>query len=221
MAGETPTLEREIRQFWINKKCVDPEIVFTSTACALYPTPGLNINDIKLVYGQFIESWNGSSYTVPSHNAEKNVTHLVKEVIRATITDGQAIGDLDSLSTQMTALGITYESLPVTKAITAETVIPNAGERAQLPEITLQERINHARQTAFAKFVEETHSFESAKRRADLARQQAIQQSIASTPALDIGAIPSAEPVVLPLAIDYQYQNEDPSTADSIIEGLD
>jgi hypothetical protein len=202
MAGETPTLEREIRQFWIGKRVADTEDVFTSTACALYRSQLSGVDEIRLNYSKFIESWNTSSYTIPSHDAEQNVAYFLKGIIRGFVMSNQAMSDFSSIAPQMAALGITYENLPVTKAITAETLIPNATDRGQLAPAALKEQVDQARQEAFMGFVSGTYAIESVKKQADQARQMISLQLTSS--------IPSAEPPSQPLlATEYNQQSQE------------
>ncbi|MBY0501911.1 MAG: hypothetical protein K2P93_07930 [Alphaproteobacteria bacterium] len=180
MVGETPTLERAIRHFWIEKRMsAEPEEVLISTACALYRSQEIGgADEIKLVYHKFIEAWNGSSYTAPSDSPEHNVEYFLKGIIRGFVMNGQNVSDFEVIAPQMVALGITYENLPVTKAITAEAVVPNVQERGQLVPANLQKKINEARQTEFMKFVKGTYQVEILKQQADQARMVSLQAPI-------------------------------------------
>ncbi|MBX9621643.1 MAG: hypothetical protein K2X28_06425 [Alphaproteobacteria bacterium] len=204
MAGETPTLERTIRQFWIDKRVAETEDVFTSTACALYRSELSGVDEIKLNYRKFIESWNGSSYAVPSLDTEKNVEYFLKGIIRGFVMNNQIMSEFSSISPQMAALGITYENLPVTKAITAETLITNSADREKLAPAALKEQVDRARQEAFMGFVTATYAIESVKKQADDARQISLH-------------IPSALPAPstpLPLMIEY-HKDPDQGHGDS------
>lgn len=190
MAGETPTLEREIRQFWIDKRLADnPEEVFISTACALYCSKEVNgVDEIKLNYRKFTETWNSSSYTVPSHDAEQSVEWFLKGIIRGFVMNNQVMGSFKDIESQMAPLGIAYENLPVTKAITAETVVPNVAERGDLTPMALKERIDQARQETFMNFVEHTYKFEFLKKQLDQVRSTKFQAppALSTTPVLMI-----------------------------------
>ncbi|MBL8676372.1 MAG: hypothetical protein JNJ47_02960 [Alphaproteobacteria bacterium] len=200
MAGETPTLERTIRQFWINKRVDNPEDAFISTACALYRSQQISgVDEIKLNYRKFTDAWNSGSYTVPSHDAEQNVEYFLKGIIRGFVMNNQAMDNFKHIESQMAALGITYENLPVTKAITAETVVPILSEREELAPTVLKERVDKTRQVAFMGFVESFYKIETLKKGVDQNRLTGFQ-------------VPSALPAVslqLPLlAIEYHQQGD-------------
>ena len=201
MAGETPTLERTIRQFWIDKRNADnPKEAFISTACALYRAEKVSgVNEIKLNYRKFIESWNSSSYTVPSHDAEQNVEYFLKGIIRGFVMNGQELGEFTSIALQMAALGITYDNLTVTKAITEETVVPKADEREQLSPAVLKERVDQVRQEAFMAFVKGTYNFETFTNNANEQRQLILKSmpsaALASSPFLAIGDLKGSDTV--------------------------
>lgn len=177
MAGETPTLERTIRQFWIDKRVADnPEEAFISTACALYRAEQLSgVDEIKLNYRKFIESWNNSSYTIPSHDVERNVEYFLKGIIRGFVMNNQSMSSFDSIAPQMAALGITYENLPATKVVTADSVIPDVNARGLLTPVALKEQVDKVRQEAFMGFVTDTYKIEALKKQADQVRQLSIQ----------------------------------------------
>lgn len=177
MAGETPTLEREIRQFWIDKRVTEnPEEAFISTACALYRSEQVSgVDEIKLNYRKFTDAWNSSSYTVPSHNAEQNVEYFLKGIIRGFVMNNQVIDRFEGIEAHMAALGITYDNLPVTKAITAEKVIPDVNTRGQLTPAALDQQVVQARQEAFMGFLTGTYRIESLKKQADQARLTSLQ----------------------------------------------
>jgi hypothetical protein len=185
MAGETPTLERAIRQFWLDKRVVDVEEVFTSTACALYRSQLSGVDEIKLNYNKFISNaWNPSSYTIPSLDVGKNVEYFLKGIIRGFVMNGQSMSTFDSIDPHMAALGITYENLPVTKAITVK----------KLPEDTHEARLAQARQEAFMDFVESIHSLETLKKQTDQVRLTSLQVP---------SALPAVESHPTLLAIEY------------------
>lgn len=190
MVGETPTLERTIRQFWIDKRLGDDsEEVLISTACAFYRSQELrSADEIKLAYRKFIGAWNGSSYTVPSHNAETNVECFLKGIIRGFVMNSQSMKDFEIIAPQMVALGITYENLPVTNAITAETVIPDVSSRSQLPPAELQKQVDEVRQKEFMRFIQAIYEIENLKVQANQARLVSLKDTLAlpSTPLLAI-----------------------------------
>ncbi|MDI9635901.1 hypothetical protein QM565_08900 [Geitlerinema splendidum] len=177
MAGETLTLERAIRQFWIDKRVTDnPEEAFISTACALYRSQQVSgVDEIKLNYRKFTDAWNSSSYTAPSLDAEKNVEYFLKGIIRGFVMNEQAMDSFEDIETHMAALGITYENLPVTKAVTAETVIPDVSAREQLAPAALKEQVDQARQVAFMGFVASIYKIETLKKGVDQARLTSLQ----------------------------------------------
>jgi hypothetical protein len=201
MVGETPTLERTMRQFWIDKRLGDdPEEVFISTACALYRSQELKgADEIRLAYRKFIGAWNGSSYTAPSSNPEQNVEYFLKGIIRGFVMNSQVMSDFQVIAPQMVALGITYDNLPVTKAITADKVIPDGQARGQLAPVDLQGKIDEARQNEFMKFIQATYEIESLKKQANHARMVSLQSPL---------ALPSSAPSSLP-AIEYQKPHDD------------
>ncbi|MFY0022505.1 hypothetical protein ABTQ05_21490, partial [Acinetobacter baumannii] len=79
----------------------------------------------------------------------------------------------------MVALGITYDNLPVTKAITADKVIPDGQARGQLAPVDLQGKIDEARQSEFMKFIQATYEIESLKKQANHARMVSLQSPLA------------------------------------------
>jgi hypothetical protein len=201
LAGETPTLERVIRQFWIDKRVVDIEEVFTSTACALYSSQVEGVDEIKLNYRKFTTAWNSSSYTVPSLDAGKNVEYFLKGIIRGFVMNGQSMSNFDLIAPQMAALGITYKNLPATKAITVD----------KLPQETRKARVAQERQEAFMGFVGAIYDIESIKKQADQARAQARLTSLQSA-----SSIPSADPASPPLlAIEYYPSDASPSVGEN------
>ncbi|MBX9786419.1 MAG: hypothetical protein K2Y08_03670 [Alphaproteobacteria bacterium] len=203
MSGETPTLERTIREFWIDKRVSDnPEEAFISTACALYRSQQVSgVDEIKLNYRKFTDAWNSSSYTVPSHNAGQNVEYFLKGIIRGFVMNEQAMDSFEVIETHMAALGITYENFPLTKAITAKTVITKEDERELLTPAVLQQQVDKARQLAFMGFVESTYRIETLKKQADQARLTSLQ-------------VPSALPAPHSLlAIGYEPHHDNSSSA--------
>ena len=164
IVGETPTLERAIRQFWADRRLLDdPEEAFVSTACALYEAE-LEVDEIKLAYRRFIEAWNGSSYTEPSVDRLKNTQRLLTGLIRAFVRSEIVFCNLD---TQLVALGITYEDLPVTNGITLELVVPDVNQRSQRSVADLQQVVLDAREVAFRQLVSDTRRMEEMKKRAN------------------------------------------------------
>lgn len=179
VGGETPTIEREIREFWLKRKVTDVEEIFTTTASVLYSSTQLSGFEIRYHYNKFIESWNNSSRTVVSRDMEKNNEYFLKGIIRGFVMNKQDISDFesdfDAIALQAAAQGITYDNFPLTRAITEETV----------------------RQADFKKFVEGTYKIESLEKQAYQARRLL---SLQSQPA---SSIPSALPAASYPAIEH------------------
>lgn len=165
IVGETPTLERAIHDFWAGHRLLDnPEEAFVSTACALYNAQ-LDADEIKLAYRRFIETWNGRSHTVISLDGPTNTEYFLKGIIRGFVRSGGELSDSNVLDTELIALGITYENLPVTNVITSEIVIPDASQRAQKSQAAIQQVVFQAREVAFRQFVTDIYSMEQIKKK--------------------------------------------------------
>lgn len=171
LAGETPTLARAIRHFWIeNQYGQKPEDAFTSTACALYLSSYMRgVNQITQGYREFVEAWNGSSSTKHSLDAEMNQTHFLHGITRAYVLAKVPINE--AFAKHVLALGFDLEKYPATKLITKDTILKdNPGLAANLLDAKIQEARN-------AKFLEEAkkiYDFENTVYAADQHRLQLI-----------------------------------------------
>ena len=194
IVGETPTLERAIHDFWAGHRLLDnPEEAFVSTACALYNAQ-LDADEIKLAYRRFIETWNGRSNTVISLDGPTNTEYFLKGIIRGFVRSGGELSNSNVLDTELIALGITYENLPVTNVITSEIVIPDASQRAQKSQAAIQQVVFQAREVAFRQFVTDIYSMEQIKKKADDSRQQRGRALPSSPQLLAIEGRPSVDP---------------------------
>ncbi|MBS0271161.1 MAG: hypothetical protein JSR85_00760 [Proteobacteria bacterium] len=184
MVGETPTLERTLRGFWLGRKFTNPEIPLTSTACALYLSPEIGgIEAVKESYRRLVVSWNSSSKTEHSIDEGKNLEYFLTGVLRAFVKRGKAIGQEDQFLEYMRALSIDPEALPVTRVITSETVIPDANERSQVTEASLKGRVTVERQRVFMRYVQDSYNREQLTHQVDEIRRTEFASASAALPA--------------------------------------
>ncbi|HUX79529.1 MAG TPA: hypothetical protein VMW10_07310, partial [Alphaproteobacteria bacterium] len=145
LVEETPTLERALRQFWIDMREADePDQALTSTASALYLYKDQigGVAGVKTAYRKFVKAWNSDSWTVHSTDAEKIHESFVRGLIRGFVKDKKNVNNFAEMGAYLKAFGIDYENLPITKTITAESV---AEKGENVKDVTLR-RIEEARQ---------------------------------------------------------------------------
>jgi len=175
--GETPTLARDVREFWVTKyKIIDPEIALTSTACALFLTPELKVDSIIQYYKEFLIAWNSSSDTEPSLDDGTNLEYFVRGILRGLVKSNKVIPTRENVLVLLNGFEIKLADFSVTKMITAESVVPNAEERQGLTQAALAERVEEQRKAIFMDFVTATTKIELDKLEANNVRKALLSK---------------------------------------------
>lgn len=212
LAGETPTLEREIRKLWIdNKYGPNPEDALTSTACALYLSPHMKgVDQISQTYRNVVESWNGSSYTTKSADSGLNLEYFLRGLVRAYVIRGLPVDK--SFASQVFSLNVDLGTLPATKSITSAQVIENNKE---IVATDLESKLKELRQTKLLEYVQNVYNLEMDKHQANEARQRLIANNTTTTTTTTIEN-GNSEPNLAMSMIEYKRDNSD-SFVESVV----
>jgi hypothetical protein len=173
--GETPCLERSLRDFWMDKGThakEDADEILISTACALFLSDDIQgTAEIKHMYRRFLAKCNGSSYLPHSNDDSHNDELLIRGIIRGYAMKLGNKVDINNISASMIGmLGDEIQKLPILCKITAESVVPDDQERGKMSANVLNERVIEARKNTFLNLVKESYDRELIVINADLTR---------------------------------------------------
>lgn len=195
LAGETPTLERVIRQFWIeNKYDQKPEEALTNTACAFYLSKHISgVEHINLAYRNFVISWNGSTRTLHTLDPEKNQEYLLKGIAKAYVITQQPINS--GFGEEVLALGLDLNKFSVTKAITEDSVMK---DNPDIPAGELPKKLKELRLAKLQEYASSVYVMESEKYQLNKKRQERLVSIAETAPATTLASQLSTNVMLLP-----------------------
>ena len=172
---ETPTLERELRDFWIAKGFkIQPDNVLKDTACALYLSAKVNgVDDLTLKYRNFVAKWNQNWDTTHSPDPAVNQENFVVGLIRALVQTEQA-GDDKALS-GLLIYNLDLATLPATKEVTEQYVKDQAKHaKKDLLADQVSTEVENTRKAKFLEFAKKVYALENGKYLANKNRVKAL-----------------------------------------------